>query len=207
MLSITNSVALQYLLMKPKIILSLAGLIILIGLVAFSWYLIPKIHFSKIFIHRSVVTEPDYYKVARVVDGDTIAVIVDMKEEKVRLIGLDTPETKKPNSSVECFGKAATDYAHKLMNNQTVRLETDLISGDRDRYDRLLRYVYLSDGRMVNKEMIAQGYGFAYLNFPFTKSDEFRALQKQARESNKGLWASGVCEIRDENGQSKTNAL
>jgi micrococcal nuclease len=132
---------------------------------------------------------------------------MDGKEEKVRLIGLDTPETKKPNSPVECFGKAASDYAHKLMDNQSVRLEADPINTNRDRYDRLLRYVYLKDGRMVNSEMIKQGYGFAYLSFPFTKSDEFRQIQKQARETEQGLWANGACQIRDENGRYKTNSI
>ncbi|MEI6237500.1 MAG: thermonuclease family protein [Candidatus Saccharibacteria bacterium] len=192
--------------MKPKIILILAGLIIIAGLVAFGWYFIPKLHLPKTII-KSATTTPGYYQINYVVDGDTIAVNMDGKEEKVRLIGLDTPETKKPNSPVECFGKAASDYAHKLMDNQSVRLETDPINTNRDRYDRLLRYVYLKDGRMINREMITQGYGFAYLSFPFTKSDEFRQYQKEASEAERGLWASGVCEIHDVNGRNKTNTL
>lgn len=167
--------------------------------------LVPKIHLPKKII-QSATTSPGFYPVAYVVDGDTIAVNMDGKEEKVRLIGLDTPETKKPNSPVECFGVAASNYAHKLMDNQDVRLESDPINTNRDRYDRLLRYVYLRDGRLVNSEIIKQGYGFAYLSFPFTKADDFRQYQKQARESNAGLWA-GECNIRDENGRYKTNVI
>jgi micrococcal nuclease len=93
------------------------------------------------------------------------------------------------------------------MDHQTVRLEADPINTNRDRYNRLLRYVYLSDGRLVNAEMIKQGYGFAYLSFPFTKADEFRQYQEDAREAERGLWAPGQCQIRDENGRYKTNAV
>jgi micrococcal nuclease len=168
-------------------------------------YFTPKIHLPK-KIAQSITTNPNYYPVAYVVDGDTIAVNMDGREEKVRMIGLDTPETKKPNSPVECFGMAASDYAHKLMDDQSIRLESDPINTNRDRYDRLLRYVYLRDGRLVNSEMIKQGYGFAYLSFPFTKADEFRQYQKEARETNRGLWA-GECNINDQNGRLKTNVI
>jgi micrococcal nuclease len=191
--------------MKQKIILIAAGLVIIGGTILFLWYFIPKIHLPKNLV-KSAVTTPGYYQISYVVDGDTIEVNMDGKTERVRLIGLDTPETKKPSSPVECFGIAASNYAHTLMDNQKVRLEADPINTNRDRYDRLLRYAYLPSGVLVNSEMIKQGYGFAYLSFPFTKSDEFRQYQREAREQNKGLWA-GECIIRDDNGRMKTNAL
>jgi micrococcal nuclease len=191
--------------MKTKIILSIAGLIILAGIIFSFVYFIPKIHLPKKVL-QSAIESPGYYAVEYVVDGDTIAVNMDGHEEKVRLIGLDTPETKKPNSPVECYGQEASAYAHKIMDNQSVRLAADPINTNRDRYDRLLRYVYLKTGALVNSEMIRLGYGFAYLSFPFTKSAEFATIQGQAKESKVGVWA-GTCQIRNDNGRFKTNEL
>jgi micrococcal nuclease len=138
----------------------------------------------------ATITEPGYYQVAEFVDGDTIAVNMDGTNEKVRLIGVDTPETHDPRKAVQCFGQAAADFTHNLIGNNPVRLEADPLNTNRDRYNRLLRYVYLKDGRLVNAEIIKQGYGFAYLGFPFAKSNEFKNAQTKAREENKGLWAN-----------------
>jgi micrococcal nuclease len=133
-------------------------------------------------------TTPGYYPVARFEDGDTITVTMDGHEERVRMIGVDTPETKDPRKPVQCFGKAASAYTKQLIGAQPVRLEGDTLSDNRDRYDRLLRYVYLPDGRLVQAEIIKQGYGFAYTSFPFTKSDEFSGYQRDARTESRGLW-------------------
>ena len=132
--------------------------------------------------------EPGYYRVVRVEDGDTITVRADGREERVRFIGIDTPETSDPRKPLQCFGKAATDFTANLIGDNDVRLETDALSGNRDRYDRLLRYVHLPDGTLVNAEIIKQGYGFAYTSFPFTKIEEFTDLQREARQENRGLW-------------------
>lgn len=133
---------------------------------------------------------PGYYKIASFEDGDTVTVDMNGREERVRLIGVDTPETQDPRKPVQCFGKAASEFTKNLIGSQPVRLEADPLSDNRDRYDRLLRYVYLPDGRLVQAEIIRQGYGFAYTSFPFTKIDEFSALQREAREQNRGLWSS-----------------
>ena len=138
----------------------------------------------------AVVTEPGYYKVTEFIDGDTIAVDMDGANEKVRMIGVDTPETHDPRKAVQCFGQAASDFTRNIIGQSSVRLEADPINSSRDRYDRLLRYVYTRDGTLINAEIIKQGYGFAYLGFPFTKSDEFRGYQSRARAESKGLWAS-----------------
>lgn len=176
-------------------------------LVFAGFYFIPKIHFKNTsLITQSAKTTPGYYKITKVVDGDTFEVNMDGHIQRVRLIGLDTPETQKPNSPTECFGIASSQQAHRILDGQEVRLESDPINTNRDRYGRLLRYAYLKDGRLFNAEMIKHGYGFAYLSFPFTKSDEFRNYQVQARKSGAGLW-SGECTIRDENGRLKTNEL
>lgn len=147
--------------------------------------------------------QPGYYAVKAVSDGDTFVVDMDGTEERVRLIGVDTPETQRPNSSVQCFGKAASDYTTNLLSGKSVRLEADSTNSNRDRYQRLLRYAYLDDGRLVNAELIKEGYGFAYVQFPFLKMEEFKSYQQVARENNKGLW--GGCEISDPDGRGQTN--
>lgn len=132
--------------------------------------------------------QPGMYQVTRFDDGDTIEVDMNGQKEKIRMIGVDTPETKDPRKNVQCFGKAASEFTKNLIGSSKLRLESDSLSSNRDRYNRLLRYVYLTDGRLVNLELIAQGYGFAYTGFPFTKSDEFVTAQKTARDNNLGLW-------------------
>ncbi len=128
------------------------------------------------------------YRVTQFYDGDTIAIDMNGIKEKVRFIGVDTPETHDPRKVVQCFGRAASQYTKDLIGNNLVRLESDPLSTNRDRYNRLLRYVYLPDGRLVQAQIIKNGYGFAYVSFPFTKSEEFTSYQREAREGNKGLW-------------------
>lgn len=132
---------------------------------------------------------PGYYRITEFADGDTIGVDMNDKSERVRLIGVDTPETHDPRKPVQCFGQAASDFTKKLIGNRPVRLESDDQSQNRDRYNRLLRYVYLPDGKLVQAEIIREGYGFAYLSFPFSKSAYFAQLQTEAREQGRGLWA------------------
>lgn len=134
--------------------------------------------------------QPGLYSVSHFVDGDTIAVNMNGHAEKVRFIGVDTPETHKPNTPVQCYGPAAAAYTKNIIGSGKVRLESDQLSTDRDRYQRLLRYVYLPDGRLVNEELIKNGYGFYYPYFPFTKSDQFAADQKVAQDAHKGLWGN-----------------
>ena len=135
-------------------------------------------------------------------DGDTIVVDMEGKQEKIRFIGVDTPETQDPRKPIQCFGKAASAYTKKIIGTQNVRLEADPTNTNRDRYQRLLRYVYLADGTLVNKKIIEDGYGFALTAFPFTKLEEFRAAQVSARENNRGLWAT--CEIDTSNNREQT---
>lgn len=134
--------------------------------------------------------QPGLYTVERFSDGDTIVVSMQGKNESIRFIGVDTPETHKPNTPVQCYGPAASAYLKNLIGNQPVRLESDSLSTNRDRYDRLLRYVYLTDGTLVNENLIKNGYGFYYPYFPFTKSEQFSAAQQSAQAGNKGLWGN-----------------
>ncbi len=133
--------------------------------------------------------QPGMYSIARFEDGDTITVDMNGTAERIRFIGVDTPETHDPRKPVQCFGKAASKFTRDLIGDNPVRLETDPTNTNRDRYNRLLRYVYLPDGTLVNAEIIKQGYGFAYTSFPFTKSEEFSRYQSEARQAGLGLWS------------------
>ncbi len=148
-------------------------------------------------------SQPGFYRVVRFSDGDTITVDMNGKEETIRMIGVDTPETHHPELPVQCYGPAASAYTKDLIGEQKVRLEADPTNQNRDRYDRLLRYVYLPDGRLVAAELVKNGYGFAYTSFPFTKKDEFVNLEQQAKAENKGLW--GNCTVTEDNGRKQTN--
>jgi micrococcal nuclease len=121
----------------------------------------------------------------RVIDGDTI--VLD-GNETVRLIGVDTPETKDPRKPVQYFGQEAYEFTRSLVEGKKVRLEYDWEK--KDKYNRTLAYVYLEDGTFLNAEIIKQGYGFAYTQFPFKYLEQFREYEKVARENNRGLWAS-----------------
>ena len=124
--------------------------------------------------------------VTRVIDGDTVVV---EGVGTVRLIGVDTPETVDPRRPVQYFGKEASDFTKQLAMGSRARLEFDQ---DRtDRYGRTLAYLYLQpDNLLLNAEIIRQGYGFAYTQFPFRMMEDFRALERQAREVGRGIWAA-----------------
>lgn len=138
----------------------------------------------------AVREQPGLYSVAHFVDGDTIAVNMNGRVEKVRFVGVDTPETHKPNTPVQCYGPAAAAFTKNIIGHNNVRLVSDSLSTDRDRYDRLLRYVYLPDGTLVNEKLIQNGYGFYYPYFPFSKSEQFAADQQAAQTAHKGLWGN-----------------
>jgi micrococcal nuclease len=139
--------------------------------------------------------QPGLWHVTQVIDGDTIEVRLDGRLERVRLLGIDTPETHDPRKPVQCFGEVAAAHAAKLLDGQNVRLEPDPLNSDRDKYRRLLRYVYLPDGTLVNAALIRDGYAFAYTVFPLTRLEEFRALEAEARTAGRGLW--GGCNVDD----------
>lgn len=144
------------------------------------------------------VVKGKFYQVVRVIDGDTIEVKIGAKKEKVRLIGIDTPETVHPTKSVECFGKEASDKAKKLMTGKKVKLEVDSTNSNRDKYQRLLRYVYLQNGTFVNAYMVQKGYANAYIAFPFKYMEEFKKYQKDAMNKSLGLWNPNICPVKEE---------
>ncbi len=130
-------------------------------------------------------------KVNRVVDGDTLVVEIDGTEERLRLIGINTPESVDPRRPVMCFGKEASAHLAELVPPGTaVRIERDVEA--RDRYDRLLGYVYrAADGEFVNLRMVTDGYANQYTFPPNVEHvDTFRAAARTARESGTGLWSA-----------------
>jgi micrococcal nuclease len=135
------------------------------------------------------------YKVVKVVDGDTVDVEMNGTKVRLRLIGIDTPETVDPRKPVQCFGKEASDRAKSVLTGKTVTLEADTTQGDKDSYGRLLRYVILADGTNFNKKMIEDGYAFEYTyNKPYKYQDAFEDAENSARENENGLWAYDTCD-------------
>jgi len=124
--------------------------------------------------------------VTQVVDGDTIRVRIDDRVEKVRYIGMDTPETKHPFRAPEPGGTEAAALNYRLVMGKTVRLELDV--RERDRYQRLLAYVYVGD-LMVNAELVRLGYAHAVTVPPnVAHAQWFVSLEREAREAGRGLW-------------------
>jgi micrococcal nuclease len=129
-------------------------------------------------------------RVVNVVDGDTIEI---EGGQRVRFIGVNTPETVHPTKAVECFGKEASDFNKALLKDGYVRLERDI--SDTDKYGRLLRYIYLADGTFVNLELVSRGYAYADTYPPdVAHAKEFVAAQAAARTGRIGLW--GSCPVK-----------
>jgi len=127
-------------------------------------------------------------RVERVVDGDTFIADVGGRAERIRVIGVDTPETVAPGRPVEYFGKQASTFAKRELTGKTVRLGGDV--EPRDRYGRLLAYVWLPDGTFWNALLAAEGYAQLITIPPdVTYADLFRRLVAEARSAHRGLWA------------------
>ena len=122
--------------------------------------------------------------VERVVDGDTVVLVGG---ERIRYIGVDTPELHHPKKKVQPYAREAMEFNRKLVEGQKVRLESDV--DKKDKYGRTLAYVYLEDGRFVNAELLKEGYAQLLTIPPNVRYvDLFTGLQRQAREAKKGLW-------------------
>jgi micrococcal nuclease len=129
-------------------------------------------------------------RVTRVVDGDTIEVRLEGREEKVRLIGIDTPESVEPGTPVQCFAKTAAAETRRMLAGREVALRFD--AERRDRYGRLLAYVYRSgDGLFVNAVLVDRGYARTLTIPPnVAHAGQFARLARQARRRGVGLWRS-----------------
>lgn len=137
-----------------------------------------------------VSAEKQTAQVVKVIDGDTIEVSVNGKTEKIRVIGINTPETVDPRRPVQCFGREASIFAKQKLLGKTVILETDPTQGERDKYQRLLRFVFI-DGVVDYGEMIIrEGYGNEYTyDLPYKYQSEYKLAEQEARTAGRGLWS------------------
>lgn len=150
----------------------------------------------------SMLPAGDFVKVVEVYDGDTIAVNLRGSVEKVRFLGVDTPETHDPRKPVQCFGREASDWTKQALTGRFVRLESDPAQGERDKYGRLLAYIWRDDGVMINQSLISEGYAHEYTyQVPYKYQQLFRELETAAQEQQRGLWSPTSC-----NGDTKQPA-
>ena len=141
--------------------------------------------------------------ITRAIDGDTVDVeFVDAPKNsdraRVRLIGVNTPESVDPRKPVQCFGKEASAHTTELVAGITrerpATLVVDATQGEYDKYQRLLAYIYLPDGTLLNERIIAGGYGFEYTyRTPYIHQARFKEAEKAAKIANRGLWAPEAC--------------
>jgi micrococcal nuclease len=139
---------------------------------------------------NNISTSKEAVKVLKVVDGDTIKVLIGKKEESVRLIGIDSPEVLDEKKTIQCYGKEASEKAKEILSNKTIILESDSTQSDRDEYGRLLRYVFI-DGKNFNRLMLSEGFAreYTFKGNPYEYQKEFIRAQEEARQGRKGLWS------------------
>ena len=144
-----------------------------------------------------ISSNKEFAQIVKVVDGDTITVSIDGKIETIIIIGINTPETVDPRKTVECFGKEASDKAKSYFENaqNNVWLEDDPGQGDRDKYQRLLRYVFTDNGQDdYGIMMISEGYAYEYTySTPYKYQAIYKDAQIYAQNNKLGLWADEAC--------------
>jgi micrococcal nuclease len=159
----------------------------------FAWiYIIPKLS------EHEQKKEKELFLVKRVIDGDTFEL---ENKERVRMLGIDTPEkwesnklerdverTGQDKKTIQKLGSLASDYVKKLIEGKQVVLLPEPNYEDKDKYGRLLRYVYFEDGTFINKKIVEDGYANAYRSYKISKLDELIDSENKAREQHKGLW-------------------
>jgi micrococcal nuclease len=143
---------------------------------------------SALLLSLLLATTPQTAHVVTVHDGDTITVRIDGHMEKVRLVGIDSPELDDERPEYRETGYAARNYARSRLGGETVTLETEPRQPGRDRYGRLLRYVILSDGTNVNEEFVRKGFAHVYDKFEFTLKPRFKAAESEAKRLKLGIW-------------------
>lgn len=174
--------------------MSRSKLVLLLTAVSFFVFLflsadLLKNHGSKLLTEDTSKTI-EKFPVVKVIDGDTIEVEINGEVERVRYIGIDTPELSHEGSPEECFAREATEINKDLVLGKQVRLEKDV--SETDKYDRLLRYVYVDDV-FVSETLVESGAAKAKRYYPDTKmSDQLEMVEVKAREAKLGVW-SEVC--------------
>ena len=171
----------------------LIGILVSLLLITFKAFFTPP---AKISTPSATVlsTSSSSSAILKVIDGDTLDVDVNGVKTKIRVIGINTPETVDPRKKVECFGKEASDKAKVLLSGKAVVLKSDPTQSDKDKYGRLLRYVTLPDGSDYGLAMIYEGYAYEYTyDIPYQNQNAYKEAQKQAQDNNVGLWKDDLC--------------
>jgi micrococcal nuclease len=186
-----------------KTVVTLAALL-LIGF--FAWkYIIPKLdersNREKQQIEKHSTGETAFVK--KIFDGDTFEAEISGKIEKVRMLGIDSPErwdsekfdrdmerTGRDKKTIQQLGELSYEHTVKLISGKKVILKPEPGGDNKDKYGRLLRYVYLEDGTFVNMVIVEDGYANAYRKFRLSKQKDFIEAEKKAREDKKGLWGN-----------------
>jgi len=138
----------------------------------------------------------DVYKV---IDGDTVSVTIEGVNRTVRLIGVDSPEVTGPYTAAQCYGNESSAMVKERLTGKKVRLASDTASGDTDKYNRLLRYVYLEDGTLFNQWLIEEGYAkeYTYNDVAYGFQKSFKTAEAAAKTAKKGLWGVEVCALSE----------
>ena len=146
-------------------------------------------------VQNPQIEEVNYYKATQIIDGDTLKVKANNDpEQTIRLIGIDTPEIKDPRTMVQCFGAEASQHLKDLLKDKKIRLESDITQDDKDKYNRLLRYIKLEDGTDINIRMLADGYAYEYTyDKPYKYQSDYKKAQQEADAQEKGLWSADTC--------------
>ena len=159
--------------------------------------------------NKTIDTTKQEAQFVKVTDGDTIEVLLNGKTEKIRIIGINTPEIVDPRKAPECLGKEASDQAKKIFSSQkTVMLEKDPSQSERDKYNRLLRFVWLNNGTTdYGRLIISLGYAQEYTyDLPYKYQSLYKEEQKKAQELKVGLWKDDACESFQSSAQSPSSA-
>jgi micrococcal nuclease len=132
------------------------------------------------------------FAVVKVVDGDTLDIDIpdaNYNHTRIRLWGVDTPETKDTRTGPMYFGQEASDFANKLALGKQVTIYLDKDRNSRDKYLRLLAYVQLPDKTFLNEVLLSEGYAYGDLRFKHSFYNKYKQLESLARSQKKGLWA------------------
>jgi len=128
-------------------------------------------------------------KVINVIDGDTIEVKIENKVEKVRMIGVNTPELKDERKEVQCLAQKSKEYTKDNLLNKEVRIELDPTQGTHDKYGRILAYIFIDQNKSFNEILISEGYAYEFTyKIPYRYQDEFKKAQQVAQKNKVGLW-------------------
>lgn len=175
---------------KQLIGLVISVIIVVVGLITGT---INKEELKKLLgIEQTQQSSEGKYKVIEVTDGDTFKIEYNGKESKVRLIGVDTPESVHPDKSKNTqYGKKASNYTKELIEGKYITIEFDV--SETDQYGRLLVYAYLEDGTMLNKKLLEEGYAKIATYPPNVKYvEDFTKIQEEARKNKKGFWSEDI---------------